>query len=134
MMNKVKRYPYLCKQIILADKSIRFAGIANKFGKKVVSKYRDGLVPLMTETESELSAIEAVIRMNTRREENFQLKIGKPKYSFTAYNKIKRATLLLDNEDYPILMMSLNKEADHEHIILDKVLPIIRKEGLSSSS
>ena len=116
------------------DNSIRFAGIANKFGKKVVSKYRDGLVPLMTEAESELSAIEAVIRMNTRREENFQLKIGKPKYSFTAYNKIKRATLLLDNEDYPILMMSLNKEADHEHIILDKVLPIIRKEGLSSSS
>ena len=91
-------------------------------------------VPLMTEAESELSAIEAVIRMNTRREEDFQLKIGKPKYSFTAYNKIKRATLLLDNEDYPILMMSLNKEADHEHIILDKVLPIIRKEGLSSSS
>ena len=91
-------------------------------------------VPLMTEAESELSAIEAVIRMNTRREEDFQLKIGKPKYSLTAYNKIKRATLLLDNEDYPILMMSLNKEADHEHIILDKVLPIIRKEGLSSSS
>ena len=134
MMNKVKRFPYLCKQIVLADNSIRFAGIANKFGKKVVSEYRDGLVPLMTEAESELSAIEAVIRMNTRREENFQLKIGKPKYSFTAYNKIKRATLLLDNEDYPILMMSLNKEADHEHIIFDKVLPIIRKEGLSSSS
>ena len=111
MMNKVKRFPYLCKQIILADKSIRFAGIANKFGKKVVS------------------AIDAVIRMNRRREENFQLKIGKPKYSFTAYNKIKRATLLLDNEDYPIFMMSLNKEADHEHIILDKVLPIIKKEG-----
>ena len=28
-------------------------------------------VPLMTEAESELSAIEAVIRMNTRREEDF---------------------------------------------------------------
>ena len=69
MMNKVKRFPYLCKQIILADNSIR-------------------------EALSELSAIEAVIRMDTRREENFQLKIGKPKYSFTAYNKIKRATLL----------------------------------------
>jgi hypothetical protein len=131
MMNKMKRFPYVCKQIVLADNSIRFAGIA--IGKKIVSEYRDGLVPLMTEAESELSAIEAVIRMNTRREENFQLKIGKPKYSFTAYNKIKRATLLLDNEDYPILMMSLNKEADREHIILGKVLPIIRKEGLLSS-
>jgi hypothetical protein len=134
MMNRVKRFSYLCKQIVLADNSIRFVGITNKFGKKVVSEYRNGLVPLMTEAESELSAIEAVIRMNTRREENFQSKIGKPKYSFTDYNKIKRATLLLDNEDYPILMISLNKEADHEHVILDKVLPIIRKEGLSSSS
>jgi len=54
----------------------------------------------MTEAESELSAIEAVIRMNTRREENFQLKIGKPKYSSmidsslkeTPYVKIKNNT------------------------------------------
>ena len=121
----------LCKHILEADNSIRFAGIGNKFGGKTVSKYKKGLVPLLTENESTLSTIESVIRMNTRiGEKDVELKLGKPIYSFTLYEKIKRVTFLLDDQNYPILMISLNREAtDQESIVLNKILSIVKKEA-----
>jgi len=130
MMSKVS-LSSLCKHILEADNSIRFAGIGNKFGGKTVSKYKKGLVPLLTENESTLSTIESVIRMNTRiGEKDVELKLGKPIYSFTLYEKIKRVTFLLDDQNYPILMISLNREAtDQESIVFNKILSIVKKEA-----
>jgi hypothetical protein len=56
----------LSKQILAIDKSIRLVGIPNKFSKKSVAEYRKGLVQLLTEYESELYAIDSVLRMITR--------------------------------------------------------------------
>ena len=116
----------LCKQITELDSAIRFVGIPNKFGKQIVVEYRKGLTPLLTDTESELYAVESVMRMNTRKD--FESKLGKPIYSFTLYEKIKRTTISLDNIDYPILMVSFDTEADHESIVLNKILPFVKKE------
>ncbi len=116
----------LCKQIIELDSTIRFAGIPNKFGKQIVVEYRKGLTPLLTDTESELYAVESVMRMNTRKD--YESKLGKPIYSFTLYEKLKRTTISLDNNDYPILMVSFDIEADHESIILNKIIPFVKKE------
>src|SRR5215208_6494184 len=116
----------ICKKIIGLDGSIRFAGIPNKFGKQIVVEYRKGLEPFLTDSESELYAIETVIRMNTRKD--FESKLGKPIYSFTLYEKLKRATIALDSKDYPILMVSFDIGADHETIILKKIIPFLRKE------
>jgi hypothetical protein len=116
----------LCKQIIELDSTIRFAGIPNKFGKQIVVEYRKGLAPLLTDSESELYAIESVIRMNTRKD--YESKLGKPIYSFTLYEKIKRTTISLDNKDYPILMVSFDTDADHESIILNKIIPFVKNE------
>lgn len=116
----------LCKQIIELDSTIRFAGIPNKFGKQIVVEYRKGLAPLLTDSESELYAIESVIRMNTRKD--YESKLGKPIYSFTLYEKIKRTTISLDNKDYPILMVSFDTDTDHESIILNKIIPFVKNE------
>jgi hypothetical protein len=116
----------ICKKIIELDSSIRFAGIPNKFGKQIVVEYRKGLVPLLTESESELYAIESVMRMNTRKD--YESKLGRPIYSFTLYEKIKRTTISLDNKDYPILMVSFDIEVDHESIILNKIIPFVKSE------
>jgi hypothetical protein len=116
----------VCKRIIELDDKIRFAGIPNKFGKQIVVEYRKGLDPLLTDSESELYAIETVIRMNTMKD--FELKLGKPVYSFTLYEKLKRVTIALDNKDYPILMVSFDIEANHESIILENIIPFIKKE------
>jgi hypothetical protein len=116
----------LCKQILGVDKSIRFVCIPNKFGKKIVAEYRKGLIQLLTEYESELYAIESVLRMNTRKD--MGSKLGKPIYSFTLYEKVRRTTISLDNEDYPVLMVSFDIDADHESVILNKISPIVKKQ------
>ena len=118
----------LCNQILQSDSSVRFVGIPNKMGRQIVSSHRYGLILLLTPQEIEMFAIESVLRMNTRKD--FESKLGKPIYSFTLYEKIKRATITLESEEYPILMVSFDIQADHDHIIIDKMLPIIRKEGL----
>jgi hypothetical protein len=119
----------LCNQILESDSSVRFVGIPNKMGRQIVSSYRNGLTLLLTPQEIEMFAIESVLRMNTRKD--FESKLGRPIYSFTLYEKIKRATITLESEEYPILMVSFDKKANHDYIIMDKILPIIRKVALS---
>jgi hypothetical protein len=56
-------------------------------------------------------------------------RIGKPIYSFTLYEKISCATISLDNKDYPILMVSFDKDADSYSPILDKIT-LLQLDGL----
>ena len=128
MQNAKEHLSSICDQVLHSDNSIRFVGIPNKMGKLVVSRYRYGLVPIITEQEIEILAIESVLRMNTRKD--FESKFGRPIYSFTLYEKVKRATITLqdnNSEEYPILMVSFDREADHDSIIMNKILPIIRE-------
>ena len=128
MQNAKEHLSSICDQVLHSDTSIRFVGIPNKMGILAVLRYRDGLVPIITEQEIEILAIESVLRMNTRKD--FESKFGRPIYSFTLYEKVKRATITFqDNssEEYPILMVSFDREADHDSIIMNKILPIIKE-------
>ena len=84
---------------------------------------------LLTKDQLELSAIESVLRMVTRKD--MMSKFGKPIYSFTSYEKVKRATILLENSknsDCPhILMVSFDNKvgAYQETIILNDILPLV---------
>jgi hypothetical protein len=73
----------LCNDILESDSSIRFIGISDKMGRQVISSYRAGLDPLLTPSEIEMASIESVLRMKTRKD--FELKLGKPIYTFTLY-------------------------------------------------
>lgn len=118
----------VCDQIIELDNSIRFAGFANNTGKLIAYKYRKGLEPLLRSNESELSFIDSALRMRTRKD--MEPKLGKAIYSITLYEKVKRATILFDSEDYPILMISFDnstKRTDHESLILDRILPLVSR-------
>ena len=114
----------LCNQIIQSDDSIRFVGIADKYGKQVAVKYRDGLVPYLNQTESEIYSIDTVMRMNSRLE--MESKLGNVIYSFTLYENLKRATIYTENNDYPVLMVSFDTRSDHDNIILKKIFPIVK--------
>jgi hypothetical protein len=118
----------LCSRIIESDKNIRFVGISNKMGNQIISRYRSGLTPLLTPKEIEMYAMQSVLRMNTRKD--FESKLGKPIYSFTLYQKLKRVTVTLENKEYPILLASFDIEADHDNIIVNKLLPMINEEGV----
>jgi hypothetical protein len=123
-----QRLDSLCSRIIESDRTIRFVGISNKMGNQIISRYRTGLTPLLTPKEIEMYAIQSVLRMNTRKD--FESKLGKPIYSFTLYQKLKRVTVTLENKEYPILLASFDIEADHDNIIVNKLLPMINEEGL----
>src|SRR5215469_2280189 len=128
----------ICNKILEIDKSIRFAAFVNNMGTIIAAQHREPLSvekekeqSLLTKDELELSAIESVLRMVTRKD--MMSKFGKPLYSFTSYEKVKRATILLENSknsDCPhILMVSLdnNNEAGayQETIILNGILPLL---------
>ena len=101
-MNEAEqRLESLCSRIIESDKTIRFVGISNKMGNQIISRYRSGLTPLLTPSEIEMYAMQTVLRMTTRKD--YELKLGKPIYSFTLYEKIKRVTITLENKEYPTL-------------------------------
>ena len=95
---KAEELHSLCTRIFESDNAIRFVGIPNKMGKQIVSNYRAGLVPLLTPWEIENLAIKSVLSMNPRKD--FESKLGKPLYSLTMYQKIKRVTITLENEEY----------------------------------
>ncbi|MFL6432859.1 MAG: hypothetical protein ACJ71O_03875, partial [Nitrososphaeraceae archaeon] len=116
----------LCKRIILLDKSIRFAGVADMKGNMVAEAYREGLVPLLTKQETELSALQAIVKMATRRALE-EKKLGKIIYAFALYEKLKRATIPLMNENDCFLLISFELQADHESIILHKILPFVKE-------
>jgi hypothetical protein len=59
-----------------------------------------------------------------------QYKLGKPLYSFTLYEKVKRITIPLFNSDYQILMISLDIDGKNEYVILERILTLLKKVNL----
>ena len=118
----------ICNEILELDSSIRFAGIANKMGKLVAAQFTRGVEALLTREEIEANIIKAVLRMKTRQD--YEQKLGKTIYTFALYEKVKRASIALDQGDYSLLMVSFDVTADHESIILHKILPRIKQHNL----
>lgn len=115
-----------CSQILELDRGIRFAGIANKDGQLVGHAYRKGLLPLLTEKETEISVLQSVIRSSTRR--SLEKKLGRTLFSYTRYEKVKRATIPLKSVSgqQQILMVSFDLDVvDPEPIIMDEILPLL---------
>ena len=112
------------------DGGIRFAGIASPDGEIIATEYRDSLAPLLTREESELSIMQSLIRMSTRR--TLENKLGKTLYALAVYQKIKRATISLFEDGGKCdsyLVLSFDSAADHEAIIAGKVLPFLKLMG-----
>ncbi len=116
----------LCKEILEFDNTIRFAGITDKFGKVTLSQYRKGAVALLEEEESILSIIQSSIILGTRR--TLQPRLGEIDYIAVIYEKVKLITIPLSNSS--VLMLSCDKQADHDSIITEKILPSLKKHHL----
>lgn len=118
----------ICNEILELDSSIRFAAIANKMGKILAAKSNRGVKVLLTSEEIEANIIKAVLRMKTR--EDYEEKLGRTIYTFALYEKVKRASIALNKGDHSLLMVSFEVAADHESIILHKILPRIKEHNL----
>ena len=115
-----------CSQLLGLDKGIRFAGIADKFGKMTMSEYRKGLVPLLSREESILAILQSAIRMGSRK--TLQANLGKIVYSMTLYERVVMVTAPLS--DHALLMLSFDLKGNHESIIVKRILPLLKKYRL----
>jgi hypothetical protein len=136
-----------CKAILEKDSTIRFAGLANKYGKLIGAAYRKGLEPLMNPEETEHYTIQTVLRASTR--ETFEGKMGKQLFAIAVYEKLIRATIPIiiaesdsdNNKDIQehkralkeqnsrlYLLISFELHSEVISIIEDKILPQVRKD------
>jgi hypothetical protein len=112
------------KKIVNLDPSVRWMGIANKFGVLLNAEHREGLEQLMTDEENEEYAALTVTRHKTRIK--FQPKIGDLTYAVGKYEKVIRATIKI-NEDF-FLLLTLDVDAkDYDSILVNKVIPLVKK-------
>lgn len=112
------------KKIVNLDPSVRWMGIANKFGVLLNAEHREGLEQLMTDEENEEYAALTVTRHKTRIK--FQPKIGDLTYAVGKYEKVIRATIRI-NEDF-FLLLTLDVDAkDYDSILINKVIPLVKK-------
>lgn len=112
------------EQLLNFQKSLRWVGIANRYGVLLSVEQRDNLKPFMTEEENEEYAANAVKRYTTRIK--FQTKIGKLNYAFGRYEKISRVTIPI-NQYYYLLLTFDPEEKNYDELIMNKILPLIRK-------
>jgi hypothetical protein len=133
-----------CKQILQANRSIRFAALANNLGSLIATEYRQGLIPLMTKEQTSQYAIEAVLRAAIREE--FESDIGRLEYSIGKYEKLIRATIpiisIVDNTTNAAdndndtknkklyLLLSFDIDSDARTVIDTKILPYIKENKM----
>lgn len=123
-------YEEICKEVLQSDASIRFAGIATMSGDMVASEYKKHLMPLLTSKESELSLMQSLMKSAIRR--TLEVKLGRTVYATAVYEKVKRATINMYDENgkaEALLMVSFEKEADHDAIIHKKIMPFLENVG-----
>jgi hypothetical protein len=115
-----------CKHLRELDNLIRFVGIANGMGTLLASSYREQLQPLMSEDETRLYALQAVLRAELR--EDFQKSMGTLIYSVGKYDKLLRSTVPVvgENGQKFYILISLDVEADAFYILEKKILEYIQ--------
>lgn len=118
-----------CDTVIVLDKSIRFAAIADEDGKLVATSERKGLRPLLTPEERAQYAITAATRQYTRL--RWEYLLGKINYATSHYAKLVRATIPIADENSRlsyVLLLSFDVNAVNVHdVITKKIIPLVSK-------
>jgi len=135
-------YGEIIHGILELDKCITSATIVRlASGKILATNYKERAeLPSLTIQESELFIMQSVIRMSTQT--TLEYKLGKVLYSITLYENMTTASMYLFSERYgaevyennnnddedTILILSFDKNANHELIIKSKVMPFLKQK------
>jgi hypothetical protein len=113
------------REVLDLDKSIRWVGVANKYGVLLNTEHREGLHAIMTDEENEEYARLTVTRHKTRVK--FEPKTGSLIYALGKYEMLNRVTLHIDN-DYFLLITLDVEEKNFDTIVTEKVIPLVNRE------
>ena len=114
-------YHKVCKEILNLDPKIRFAGICDDTGEIKYGGQREGVKNLLSAEETKKSNMQALARWGLRNA--LAPKVGKGRYAMAEYEKIKRITLPLEDEN--LLLVTTEVQADHIWII-DNILKLLQ--------
>ncbi|MGB8035203.1 MAG: DUF6659 family protein [Nitrososphaeraceae archaeon] len=106
-------YDKLCKEILDLDPKIRFAGICDDTGEIKYGGQREGIKNLLSPEETKKSNMQALARWGLRNA--FAPRVGKGRYAMAEYEKIKRITIPLEDDN--LLLVTTEVEVDHGKII-----------------
>ena len=122
-------YTPLLDKIMGLDKNIRFSLICDMHGNVVNTRHREKLENYLTENETKDALQYSVESWRVRN--HHSKKIGKGKFAFVEYEKLRRITMPL-NEDR-MLLVTVDKDGENYEII-DRILNQIRHpENLKTS-
>jgi muramidase (phage lysozyme) len=114
------------KNILNSDKSIRWVAITDQDGIILNEQNREeGFKSLLTKEENQESAVNTIIRQKTRTK--FEPKIGKLSYALGRYQKLSRCLIPI-NENYYLILTIDFEETNFDKIIIEKIIPLIKKE------
>ena len=127
MEKYVTEFKNLCNEIVEIDSRIRFIGVADKHGIVITTAERKGIIPLLSDEETEQYAITASTRQYTRL--RWQDILGKLNYTCSLYEKILRITIPITNQknrlEY-LLIFTLDPHTDDfGNLIMEKIMPSI---------
>ena len=106
------------------DKNIRFATISNMVGDIKATEQSEGLEKFLTLEETKESMEYAAKAWIHARTPHFK-KLGEGLYTLTAYEKLKRVTIPL--EDGFLLLATMDNKSEHNQII-DGILKLVHED------
>lgn len=116
-------YEKLCSLILGIESQIRGVFVYNNNGDLIAGGMQNNIKSHLPIEEMSKSLLNTILRWNTR--ELLYPFVGRGKYSFTEYEKIKRITFPLKN--HKLLIVGTNVEVDH-NMIIKKILQLIKSK------
>ena len=95
------------------DDSIRFTGVCTTDGRLLDAQYKKGVNPLLTSSGLQLSVMRTAIRSTTRHGDEGLM--GRPIYSVTAYDNVKRATIPVSDD--LLFLVSFDRDVQESKLI-----------------
>lgn len=115
-------YGRLCREILSVDPKIRYAGVCDETGETKYGGQREGVKNLLSSEETKKSNLQALARWALRN--TLSPKIGKGRYAIAEYEKVKRITIPLENNDH-LVLITTEVDVNHDKII-DHVMKFIQ--------
>jgi len=104
-------YKELLEVLMISNKNVRFSAICTLKGEMLFQKRRGDIKSLFTLDETKSQLEKTIDSWKSRGD--IKDKIGKPLYSITSYEKIKRITIPID-EEYLLFISMDNNDKESE--------------------
>lgn len=101
-------YKGFLEVLMISNKKVRFAAISNLSGDLLFQKRREDIKSLFSLDETKGQLLHTIGSWKSRTE--IKDKIGKPLYSITSYEKIKRMTIPIGDEHLLFISMDSNED------------------------